>query len=328
MGRETKVSINGAANNPIDVVRYAELKPCYDAFIDTRTPGSDQKENFTIIGPGVSENPDQHVHIARPHGFNIGGARQPPGCTNSQHSHDTAEFFYVHSGTWSFDLGETGEDASIVLKPGDAISIPTQLFRGFENVGEDVGYLFAVLGGDDPGHVLWAPYVFDMAEEYGLVLLENGSLIDRLKGEAIPQGMAPMPRTTKEQVAALQRLDADALRNVCVISDEAVPGDTQDGVKRRLLVHPQGKLNWPHEFQIEEVSLAKGSSLKLASIDEAQVVFVQNGKVGLASGEMKEVLARGDTATIRPGAPRALENDGAEAAIVLIVTGTEPPVTP
>jgi hypothetical protein len=60
------------------IVRYADLKPCYNAFIDTRTPGSEAKENFTIIGPGVSENPDQHVHIAEPHGFNIGGARQPP----------------------------------------------------------------------------------------------------------------------------------------------------------------------------------------------------------------------------------------------------------
>ena len=50
------------------IVRYADLVPCFDAFIDTRTPGSDKKENFTIIGPGVSENPNQHVHIAEPHG--------------------------------------------------------------------------------------------------------------------------------------------------------------------------------------------------------------------------------------------------------------------
>ncbi|MDZ7589029.1 MAG: hypothetical protein U5J78_07840 [Parasphingorhabdus sp.] len=64
------------------IVRYADLRPCYNAFIDTRNPGSEAKENFTVIGPGVSENPEQHVHIAEPHGFNIGGARQPPGCVN------------------------------------------------------------------------------------------------------------------------------------------------------------------------------------------------------------------------------------------------------
>ena len=64
------------------LVRYRDLRPCTTAFVDARTPGSEQKENFTIIGPGVAENPDQHVHIDIPHGFNIGGARQPPHCVN------------------------------------------------------------------------------------------------------------------------------------------------------------------------------------------------------------------------------------------------------
>ena len=45
------------------IVRYSDLKPCKTAFIDAHTPGSNQKENFTIIGSGVSESPDQHVHI-------------------------------------------------------------------------------------------------------------------------------------------------------------------------------------------------------------------------------------------------------------------------
>ena len=45
------------------LVRFGELIPCKTAFIDAHTPGSNLKENFTIIGAGVSENPDQHVHI-------------------------------------------------------------------------------------------------------------------------------------------------------------------------------------------------------------------------------------------------------------------------
>ena len=36
------------------IVRYGELMPCKTAFIDAHTHGSDQKENFTIIGGGVS----------------------------------------------------------------------------------------------------------------------------------------------------------------------------------------------------------------------------------------------------------------------------------
>ena len=80
------------------LVRYGELIPCKTAFIDTHTPGSNQKENFSIIGSGVSENPDQHVHIKIPHGFNIGAAGQPPKCHNSLHSHRTAEVFFVFWG--------------------------------------------------------------------------------------------------------------------------------------------------------------------------------------------------------------------------------------
>jgi mannose-6-phosphate isomerase-like protein (cupin superfamily) len=106
------------------LVRYDDLIPCKNAFIDTRSPGSDQKENFTIIGPGVAENPNQHVHISIPHGFNIGGARQPAGCLNSQHSHLTEEIFVVHSGTWAFYTGVDGKDAKVILNEGDIISIP------------------------------------------------------------------------------------------------------------------------------------------------------------------------------------------------------------
>ena len=40
------------------IVRYGDLTPCKTAFIDARTPGNDQNENFCIIGAGVSESPD------------------------------------------------------------------------------------------------------------------------------------------------------------------------------------------------------------------------------------------------------------------------------
>ena len=65
--------INDISNDEMEkrIVRYGELKPCKTAFIDAHTPGSNQKENFTIIGGGVSESPDQHVHITIPHGLSL-----------------------------------------------------------------------------------------------------------------------------------------------------------------------------------------------------------------------------------------------------------------
>ena len=55
--------------------RYGDLRPCMTAFIDAHPRVPDQKENFTIIGGGVSRNPDQHVHIVETPGLNIGAGR-------------------------------------------------------------------------------------------------------------------------------------------------------------------------------------------------------------------------------------------------------------
>ena len=131
------------------IVRYGDLIPCKIAFIDAHTPGSDQKENFTIIGGGVSESADQHVHIQGTPGFNIGAAGQPPKCRNSLHSHTTAEVFFVLKGRWRFFWGRWGDAGEVTLEEGDIINIPTGIFRGFENIGTDYGMIMAVLGGDD-----------------------------------------------------------------------------------------------------------------------------------------------------------------------------------
>ncbi len=175
------------------IVRYGDLQPCKTAFIDAHTPGSDQKENFTIIGGGVSESPDQHVHITIPHGFNIGAAGQPPKCRNSLHSHRTAECFWVLSGRWRFFWGRYGTAGEVVLEQGDIINIPTGIFRGFENIGTDYAMVMAILGGDDAGGgVLWAPQVIEDATDHGLVLGDNGKLYDSKKGQTLPEGVKPM----------------------------------------------------------------------------------------------------------------------------------------
>lgn len=280
---------NGAADWTTErlqarVVRYADLDPCYNAFIDCRTPGSEAKENFTIIGPGVSENPAQHVHITESHGFNIGGARQPPGCVNSQHSHDTAEVFVVHTGTWRFDLGEHGDDAQVVLRPGDTVSLPTGMFRGFTNVGEDTGFLWAVLGQDNPGRVLWAPKVFEMAQDFGLVLLENGSLVDTKAGETMPADVAPMPVTSADQVAELARLSPGQAERLVV----------RAATTSTALIGPDAPLSWPHGFTLERLTIDG----RMAGLCGRHVLFVQGGRLKLEGPAGSVELAAGDTMTV------------------------------
>jgi mannose-6-phosphate isomerase-like protein (cupin superfamily) len=289
------------------LVRYGDLAPCYNAFIDCRTPGSEAKENFTIIGPGVSENPDQFVHIAEPHGYNIGGARQPPGCVNSQHSHDTAEVFVVHSGHWRFDLGEHGDDAQVDLHPGDVISIPTRVFRGFTATATaddgSPGFLWAVLGQDNPGRVTWAPQVFDMAKDYGLVLLENGSLVDTAAGEALPAGVQPMAPTSRQ--------DADDLGKMSPAQAKAIVwrGEEAGATNVTAIIGAGAPLDWDHGFKIDRIDVAPGDTLDWDNENGKDVLFVHSGRVDIACDDGAVALVKGDTISLPAGLPRRIRSD-------------------
>jgi mannose-6-phosphate isomerase-like protein (cupin superfamily) len=295
------------------LVRYGELIPCYNAFIDCRSPGSEAKENFTIIGPGVSENPAQHVHIAEPHGFNIGGARQPLGCVNSQHSHDTAEVFVAHTGHWRFDLGEHGDDAHVDLHPGDVISIPTRMFRGFTALAladdGSPGFLWAVLGQDNPGRVTWAPQVFEMAKDFGLVLLENGALIDTAAGERVPNDAKPMQPTSHAEAIALQRVvEAEAIVFRC---------DKTEGSSVTAIVGEAGPLDWDHGFSIERFDIAAGEEIGWDGDDGVDVVFIHRGSAIIPCADGTLNVGPGDTLSLPIGLPRLLRSD--EGAIVFLV---------
>jgi mannose-6-phosphate isomerase-like protein (cupin superfamily) len=311
------------------LVRYRDLRPCTTAFIDTRTPGSERKENFTIIGPGVAENPDQFVHIDIPHTFNIGGARQPPRCVNSQHSHETAEVFMVLSGRWRFLSGERGLDGHVDLEAGDTISLPTHMFRGFENIGDDVGFLFAVLGGDDPGRVTWAPYVFEAARSHGLVLLESGRLIDTTR-EALPPDAARMPETTAADVANMRRYSSQDLER-CVVRFADVPRATSGHdtsiigqANARLRLNP-GPIDWPHGFSLRLRRLAPRTSTNDYRLDTPEVVLGFRGTLNVACGTEQLQIGPGDTLSVPEGTSRQYSNTGADDAYAFVVTAGDMP---
>lgn len=320
------------------LVRYDELRPCTTAFIDTRTPGSAEKENFTIIGPGVAESPDQYVHIEIPHGFNIGGARQPPNCINSQHSHETAEVFVVHSGTWAFLLGPNKEDGEVILNPGDTISIPVHVFRGFKNVGAETGFLFAVLGGDDPGHVTWAPYVFDNAQKYGLVLLDDGSLIDTTKGETIPESKRAMPPTTAADVERLDRRTAAEMAGCVVTRDKLAPLPSVGLPELREFpiigaASPDegiaaGQMAWSHGFHVRYLTVDPEVATEKHTRAEEEVILMHKGQLSVTIADSSFDISPGDVLTIPVGAARSFANRGIELVEAYVVRGGDHPKAP
>ena len=286
------------------IVRYGDLKPCKTAFIDAHTPGSDQKENFTIIGGGVSESPDQHVHIRETPGFNIGAAGQPPKCRNSLHSHRTAEVFFALKGRWRFFWGRWGNAGEVVLEEGDIINIPTGIFRGFENIGTDYGMIMAILGGDDAGGgVIWAPQVIQDAAGHGLVLGKNGKLYNTKKGQNLPDGVPPMPILTDAELKTFpEPTTTDVVPHyVARYRDLMALSDHQPA----KVIGAEGKLRDRPGFEVELLSRSSIPDAPYVT-DKHEVLMPMRGYWRLTWDQGTVTLNPGDTAAVPPGLRHSL----------------------
>ena len=184
------------------IARFNELTPSTLPFVEGRIEGHKERKNYSIVGPGVAEDSQQSVKISKPHGYNLGAVSANPKNGSGLHSHTTAEVFLIYSGNWRFYWGADGRN-EIILSKGDIISMPTNMFRGFENAGDEEGLIFVVLGNDDPGIITWVPNVLIKAKETGLALLDDNSLID-LKECEIPSNRKLLEPITNEM---LQKFD-------------------------------------------------------------------------------------------------------------------------
>ena len=305
------------------IVRYGELKPCKTAFIDAHTPGSNQKENFTIIGGGVSESPDQHVHITDKVGFNIGAAGQPPHCRNSLHNHTTAEVFFVLKGRWRFFWGRYGTAGEFVAEEGDIFNIPTGIFRGFENVGTDYGMIMAILGGDDAGGgVTWAPQVIEEARAHGLVLGSNGVLYDSKKGETLPDAVAPMPLLSEEELTAFPEVPVEKVVRDYVARYWDLMALAAD--KPARVIGPDALLKDRPGFEVE--FLTRGSLAdEMAARDKHTVLMPVRGHWKLRHEGGETVLNPGDTCLLNPGESHAIVPSMTGEASLYRVTATDDP---
>ncbi len=305
------------------IVRYGDLRPCRTAFIDAHTPGSDQKENFSIIGAGVSESADQHVHIRATPGFNIGAAGQPPKCRNSLHSHRTAEVFFVLKGRWRFFWGRWGRAGEVVLEEGDIFNIPTGIFRGFENVGTDYGMIMSILGGDDAGGgVIWAPQVIEDARAHGLVLGANGQLYDTRKGETLPPGIAPMPVLTEAELAAFPETPVDQV----VRAHVARYWDLMALAARRpaKVIAADGVLRDRPGFEVELITRGSLAETPYAT-SRHEVLMAMRGHWRLSWEGGETVLAPGDICAVPPDFRHALAPSMTGEASLYRVTNTDDP---
>ena len=198
----------------IRLAKFEDLTPSTLPFVEGKLKGHKERKNYSILGPGVAEDANQSIKISEPHGFNLGAVSAKPLNGSGLHSHLTAEVFIIYSGKWRFYWGSKGGDETI-LNPGDIISMPTNMFRAFENVGDEEGFIFVVLGGDDPGIVTWIPEVLKKAKQTGMALLDDNSLID-LNSQEIPNGRKLLDPISKDEIIKFDNYKLEQLqKNIC-----------------------------------------------------------------------------------------------------------------
>lgn len=285
-----------AANKRL--VKRSDMVACKVAFIDCKMKGSDRKENYSLIGAGVTQSEDQVVNLQEPHGFSLGVAAMPPGVVNNLHVHYTAEVFMIFKGRWLFRWGANGDEGTVIGEPGDVLSIPTWIFRGFSNVGDDDGWIFSALGGDDTGGIIWHPSILEQAAQHGLYLTKDNVLVDTSQGLPKPSLGDLLEPIDDDAVNSLRRYSPDEMRKRLLKVDERVwsrhalldsvlPGHRADvasvvgfGISQDRNAQPA--VTNPHGFSIEWLRLDAGQQIGKHSLDTKQVLIVFEGVAEIA----------------------------------------------
>ncbi len=320
------------------VIEPSEFVADTSAFIDVRLPRSAGKASYSFIGPGVSQNPDQTINLVEPHGFNIGAASMNHGVVNNPHLHFTAEVFLCTKGSWMFAVGEDGGQ-KLEVGANTIFSVPTWVFRGFENIGDDDGWLFTVLGGDDTGGILWAPHILREAAATGLYLNSDLSVLDANAGDNVSEAIAAL---SAEDLAGHvdSYSDAELAARAVAFDDltwsQGALLSAKIGRQHRSAMapvigfgmsqdrHQLAPIGNRHGFSIEWLAIEPGSSTGLHMVSQPQVLFaVDQGlsvQVNRGDDALNSSPAAGSVVSLAPGCWRNLGNESDQVVHAVVVT--------
>ena len=160
------------------IARWGDIPASPRAFVDTWVPGH-QRTLYSVIGSGVSSDPNFKPRIAAAENFHVDFIVAPKGCGAAMHCHDSEEVFIVQSGRWEVDWidGASGAVHTATLGPRDTISVPPFVHRAFRSLDGEDGLLISVLGGKTPGRVLWDASLADQAKAVGAGFAADGSAV-------------------------------------------------------------------------------------------------------------------------------------------------------
>ena len=315
--------------------------PETEAFVDCRLPGSMPKENFSMIGPGVTQSASQRINLREPHGFNIGAAGVHPGITNNLHLHFTSETFIAASGAYTLRWGVRGDEGELPVATGDIVCMPTWMFRGFSSASDDYGFLMTVLGGDDTGGIIWSPEVLKRARETGLWLTKDNMLVDARAGEPIPAAEDLLPLMPESDIAALKRWSVEAMRaRVVTLSERDFRFATLDTfagyrwelapvVGSGLTQHREhhAKVQEPQGFSVEWMRVNAGEQSAPFTTQETMVIInlseALNVTLNVGPQAVTKTLGPQDILSIPANVWRSFSADKSVAEAIMVLPGDQ-----
>jgi quercetin dioxygenase-like cupin family protein len=331
---------------PASGLRYST-----DAFIDYRIPGCGPKKNYALIGPGVSQNPNQPVSLREKHGFQVGGVAMGPGVINPPHMHFTAEVFICTRGSFHLHWGFNPDRLEYPLAEGDIASIPSWIYRGFQSQGTTEGgegFMFTALGQDDTGGILWGAATLEAARQQGVHLTEDYKIIDEQLGGKWDASMRRLQPMTPQEVGQLRTWSTEQMRQRVVkfteldwsahaLLDSVLPGCGAliapvigHGMSAERN-HLAAVMN-AHGFSIEWLKIPAGGSVSQHQLASKQVLAVYQGAVEIsvhseqsASATAVKMMATGnaqgnDSYAMPASVWRSYRNAGGQDAVMLVMT--------
>ena len=174
--------------------------------------------------------------------------------------------------------------------------MPTNMFRGFENVGDKEGLIFVVLGNDNPGIITWVPKVLLSAKETGLALLDDNSLIDLTKNK-IPHNRKLLKPITDDQLKKFNNYNLNEIEKfICRFKNQSkYENNLKNGIKLIQVIGNQfcnkkydPVINQNTGFNLS-ILKAKTGEINDLIFDKPTIIFSRKGlwKISINEDEFK-----------------------------------------
>ena len=312
------------------IARFKDLTPSKIPFVEGKLKGHQDRSNYSIVGPGVSEDTKQNVKIAEAHGFNIGAVSAAPFNGSGLHSHTTAEVFLIFSGSWRFYWGTDGKEGEVILSKGDVASFPTNMFRGFQNISDEKeALMFVVLGENDPGVITWTPKLLKKAKESGMVLLDDNTLIDLEKNQ-IPDGKEAIEPIKDNELNSFDHYTSEEIEKFVIRSR-----DHDKYMKDDNHFNSNSIINYLDKFSIHEknfdanidhntgfgLTMLKGINAHIHpyNLKESEVYLCLDGEWEVTCNDEKVKIGPKDTFSSPKGSMRSIKNISNQEGSLFII---------